>query len=290
MIYGIALLLLTGLCWVGIAVVISHAARRRLDINFIQFAASAIIALAAGGVMMFQTPAEQKIMLMIPVFAAGSCNYIMIKLMRKSMLTGSNSAVWGITQSALICPFLMGMLFFGVTPTLSRLTGIILILLGILFFSRAKPIRGRQTSWSWLFPALGAFTASGMAQCLANLPSYWTEFPMTSELRACLVQLGTIGMFVVSIPFERQRFQFTGTWRAILLLSSVQILSLFFFFYRGLNIVADHGGGSIGYPVAQGTCIALFQIYSVCVLKEQFKAITLAALVSLLLGIIIISL
>lgn len=43
MIAGIALLLLTGLCWVGIAVTVSMAAERRLDMGYIMFAAGLII-------------------------------------------------------------------------------------------------------------------------------------------------------------------------------------------------------------------------------------------------------
>ena len=47
MIHGTLLLVATGLCWVLIAVVISTAARRRLDLDFIQAGAALLTAAAA---------------------------------------------------------------------------------------------------------------------------------------------------------------------------------------------------------------------------------------------------
>ena len=192
------------------------------------------------------------------VFAAGCCNYRMLNLMRSSMKHGNG----GTVQSAMSCPFIMGMVWFGVAPTPYRLLGIALALCGILLFSCRKGKHGDSASGRWLIPTFAAFAASGMAQSFANLPSYWGEIGMSSELRACLVQFGTISLFALTVPFERRKLRPKGCWKAILLLSVVQILSLFFFFYRGLNIVAEQGGGSIGYPIAQGSCIAFFLLYN----------------------------
>ena len=265
MIYGVILLLLTGLCWIGIGVTVSRAAEERLDMNFIQFGASALIAAAAIGAILFQPPLTgtplQQLLICGAVLLAGMSNYLMLNLMRCAMVLGDNGAVWGITQSALLCPFVMGMLFFRVAPTWNRIIGLLLVLGGIFLFSRAVPVHGKR-SRKWLWPAFGAFAASGLAQCFANLPSYWGEIGMSSELRACLVQFGTISLFALTVPFERRKLRPKGCWKAILLLSVVQILALFFFFYRGLNIVAEQGGGSIGYPIAQGSCIAFFLLYN----------------------------
>ena len=271
MIYGVILLLLTGLCWIGIGVTVSRAAEERLDMNFIQFGASALIAAAAIGAILFQPPLTgtplQQLLICGAVLLAGMSNYLMLNLMRCAMVLGDNGAVWGITQSALLCPFVMGMLFFRVAPTWNRIIGLLLVLGGIFLFSRAVPVHGKR-SRKWLWPAFGAFAASGLAQCFANLPSYWEEIGMSSELRACLVQFGTISLFALTVPFERRKLRPKGCWKAILLLSVVQILSLFFFFYRGLNIVAEHGGGSIGYPIAQGSCIAFFLLYNRFIRRE----------------------
>ena len=163
-----------------------------------------------------------------------------------------------------------------------------LLLGGIFLFSRAVPLRGKR-SRKWLWPAFGAFAASGLAQCFANLPSYWGEIGMSSELRACLVQFGTVSLFALTAPFARRRIRPKGCWKAILLLSVVQILALFFFFYRGLNIVAEQGGGSIGYPIAQGSCIAFFLLYNCCVLRQESGGRILLALPALCGGILLMA-
>ena len=89
---GVVLLILTGFCWVGIAAVVDDAARKRLDMDFIQFGASAVIALAASGAILFRpsltgTLAE-KLLICGCVFAAGACNFLMLSLMRRAMAFG----------------------------------------------------------------------------------------------------------------------------------------------------------------------------------------------------------
>lgn len=109
----------------------------------------------------------------------------------------------GTVQSAMSCPFIMGMVWFGVAPTPYRLLGIALALCGILLSSCRKGKHGDSASGRWLIPTFAAFAASGMAQSFANLPSYWKECEMSSELRGCLVQLVTIAAFAAGLPFRR---------------------------------------------------------------------------------------
>ena len=292
MISGVVLLILTGVCWVGIAVVVEKAARERLDLDFIQFASSALIALAAGGAMLFHSPPGgawgMRVLICGSVFLAGCCNFLMLSLMRRAMRQGSEGAVWGIVQSAMIAPFLMGMVLFGVEPTPMRLTGIVLVLIGILLFSRKRRETGRAGSYVWLVPAFAAFAASGLAQCFANLPSYWRECAMSSEWRACLVQLGTMTAFWMALPFRRKKLRPEGTSSAVLLLAAVQILALFFFFYRGLNLVAEQGCGSIGYPVAQGSSIVGFLVFEMLVRKKEGSVLLFAAAAAVCCGILLL--
>ena len=292
MISGVVLLILTGVCWVGIAVVVEKAARERLDLDFIQFASSALIALAAGGAILFHSPPGgawgMRVLICGSVFLAGCCNFLMLSLMRRAMRQGSEGAVWGIVQSAMIAPFLMGMVLFGVEPTPMRLTGIVLVLIGILLFSRKRRETGRAGSYRWLVPAFAAFAASGLAQCFANLPSYWRECAMSSEWRACLVQLGTMTAFGMALPFRRKKLRPEGTWSAVLLLAAVQILALFFFFYHGLNLVAEQGCGSIGYPVAQGSSIVGFLVFEMLVRKKEGSVLLFAAAAAVCCGILLL--
>ena len=296
LISGICLLLLTGLCWVGIAIVVNDAAEHNRDLDRIQFCTSGLLAVIALLVLVFQIPPAENyrnvILISIPVFGAGIANFVMLSLMKRGMRSGSPGAVWGIVQSALICPFLMGILFFGVIPTMPRLIGILLIVAGIILFSRSKP-RRQSCGKFWLLPTCGSFLFSGIAQCLANLPSYLTSFTMSPILRALLVQSGTVSAFVAVFLFRRKKkapSDFRSIIKPVLFLTAVQTLSLFFLFYRGLDLTARAGAGSIGYPIAQGSCIVFFIIYEMLRYRKKHTVSVWLALILQCSGLLAISL
>ena len=135
---------------------VSQAARERLDMDFIQSAAAAIILGAAIGMMFlrnsFRVPVGGMWACYGALLAAGAGNFLMLSWMRHAMAIGNNGAVWGIVQSAMICPFVMGMVFFGVAPEWNRLSGLGLVLAGIFLLSRATPA-GTVSGRRWLLPA-----------------------------------------------------------------------------------------------------------------------------------------
>ena len=293
MIAGIALLLLTGLCWVGIAVTVSMAAERRLDMGYIMFAAGLIISavtipfiLCSPG--MTGSP-DRRMWAVLLVLLAGAFNYFMLEFMNRAMQIGSPGAVWGLIQSSLICPFLMGIICFSTEPTPGRLAGLALILAGIALFSRTRPGGGRPDSMKWLIPTFAAFAASGGAQSLANLPSYWSDLQMSSYLRCLLVQGGTVAVFAALVCVKPRPGCAKGTLVPVLLLAAMQVATLCFFFYNGLDMVAAAGAGSVGYPVAQGSCIAFFMLYEKFVRRRPMPLSAWGALVALIAGISLIS-
>ena len=296
LIAGICLLLLTGLCWVGIAIVVNDAAEHNRDLDRIQFCTSGSLAVIALLALAFRLPSAEHlrnlILISIPVFFAGIANFAMLSLMKQGMRTGSPGSVWGIVQSALICPFLMGILFFGVIPTMTRIVGILLIVAGIVLFSRSKP-RRQDCGKFWLLPTCGSFLFSGIAQCFANLPSYWSSFTMSPILRALLVQSGTVSAFVAVFLFrgkKKSQSDFRSIIKPVIFLTAVQALSLFFLFYRGLDLAARAGAGSIGYPIAQGSCIVFFIIYEMLRNRKKCAASVWLALILQCSGLLAISL
>lgn len=70
-------------------------------------------------------------------YCAGILNYAGLQAMGKGMQLGPNGAVWGIMQSALIVPFLGGILLFGQVLTVPRLAGILLLVTALFFFCRS---------------------------------------------------------------------------------------------------------------------------------------------------------
>lgn len=291
---ALILLLATGLCWVGVASTVSHAAEKNLDLGHIQFASALLIALVAGCLCIFQANTNwlspETWLIAFPVILAGSMNFIMLSWMKKGMRIGHAGAVWGITQSSMLCPFVMGVLFFNVQPTATRLIGIALILIGIALFSRTKPAGNNASGYRWLLPTLGAFAASGAAQCMANLPSYFQAVPLSSTARCFVIQLGTAGAFGVYRGITGKRAVTQRTLKPILLLSAMQVLSLCFFFYNGLNLAAAAGAGSIGYPVAQGSCIFFFMLYETLFLHRKTPLSAWFAALLLCSGIILVAL
>lgn len=261
---GIFFLLLTGLCWVCIGAVVSHAAEKNLNLNYILGASSLIVGSVAAVLCLGQQTPDcgilEKWPVILPVFLAGSMNCVMLLWMKTGMRLGHAGAVWGIVQSSLLCPFIMGVCVFDVQPTAPRICGLVLILCGIALFSRTKP-QNSFSGYRWLLPTLGAFAASGAAQCMANLPSYFQTLPLSSNTRCMLVQFGTVGAFCVFQKISGEKMETKGTLLPVLLLSATQLLTLCCFFYNGLNRVAEAGAGSIGYPVAQGSCIVFFMLY-----------------------------
>ena len=108
-----------------------------------------------------------------------------------------------------------------------------------------------------------------------------------------LVQGGTVSAFAAVFPFRRKkrsRSDLRSIVKPVLCLTAAQALSLFFFFYRGLDLTARAGAGSIGYPIAQGSCIVFFMIYEKWRTRKQYSASIWTALALQCAGLLAISL
>lgn len=297
MIFGIFLLIITGLCLSVIGAVISNAAHKQLDCNLIQGLAALICVLVCIAVIPFLPSQDNSFEMLskiyLIVFSAGVCNYLMLKLMNHAMVGGHNGAVWGITQSALIFPFAMGVISFDVKLTWFRLTGLFFILLAILFFSMAKS-RKTSSGFAWLKYTLGAFIFAGISQCFSNLPSYMHSVEIGNVRRTFFVQMGVLVAFVFNFCLDKKYLnkrngQIKSCFAPAVLLAGTNIISLFFFFYSGLNILAKLQAGSLGYPITMGSCIAIFFLYSCLILKEKTNRYSITAFISVIIGIVIIS-
>lgn len=290
---GILLLIAAGLSWVAIGAVVSRSAARGLNLNRIQAEAALACLLVSLAALPFLDGAAARLP-SIPVgmllALAGAANFVTFLLMNRAMRQGHNGVVWSVVQSALIWPFLMGMLFFGVSCTLPRVLGLALILTGI---GLAGLVRGGAGGGAgmrkWLGAALGAFTAAGISQCLANLPSYLGGAEFGSVGKAAALQLGTLAAFGAEAGCKAEARRGPVNWKPAAVLAGANIAAQYFFFYRGLDLVAQAGAGSIGYPVVLGSCIAGFSLYSAAVLRERVTAASAGSVVFCLAGIVILA-
>lgn len=62
----------------------------------------------------------------------GNFNIFGMLLLQTAMKRGNSGIAWALTQSALIGPFLFGMVFFGEKHSLLGITGLCLVLLGMI--------------------------------------------------------------------------------------------------------------------------------------------------------------
>lgn len=297
MILGIILLAVTGACWVIIGAVAGHAARRNLPVGTVQ-ACSAVLSVLISSAVLYCRPDPEcafsiRFWTMASIFGSGFFNYFVIQLMSRAMKTGPNGIVWATIQSALIFPFLVGVLCFGVALTIPRLGGLAAIVTALALFGLARDNRVQGSGWKWA--AVGSLLLAGINQNLSNLPSYFPEAAAVGSVsRSLAASLGTLTAFLIAdwrtLLARTAALKNPLMWRYIACLSGSGLVTGYLLMYRGLNLVAEAGAGAISYPVLVSSCIVSFTLYSIFVLKEKPKPLQLGGLGLALCGIVLISL
>ena len=197
--------------------------------------------------------------------------------MAEGMKYGPNGAVWGIMQSALIFPFIVGVLCFAQPLTYPSFAGIILLTVALVFFALAKNGESQVTDikQSWRFYALLSFTMIAIQQSLFTIPSYMEEGrEISSIVRALSSSSGTfLGVFITFAydgirNTEKWLESFTSLKKPLfyIYVFGLQFFSLIFAYtllYPGVDIMAENGAGSVSYPLMVGSCIVSFSLYTI---------------------------
>jgi uncharacterized membrane protein len=294
MLIGLMWTLATGLIWFGVGVVQSQAAQRQIDRRlFFGLYSASITALAWAtlpdyGVLRVGA-VPQLPSLAVVMLAAGVTSLLGTQLLQKALSSGHQAASWTIGQSAMVLPFLAGVFLFGEPLSTSRLAGMLCILVSLVAFglvqapgTAASKVSSDQR-WFWL--ALGAFLLIGVSQVFTLLPSHWANWADTARLRIPLVFSGGFILTVGPLLRNRRLLNRRTTLMALLLTAAVfpgQIL-----LYRAVDALSAVGMTALVYPVAVGTCILGFALYSAVVVREGLNG---AQVVGIVLGAIGISL
>ncbi len=319
--------MIVGASWCLVGIVLGRAPKDGLDTGIIQLL-GAFVSITASAVIAFcflppgGCPPGVILCTCGIYFAAGAFNYFGLQAMAEGMKYGPNGSVWGIMQSAMVFPFLAGILFFGVMLTVPRAMGILFLLAAIPLFSMArnsgkqlpekkngkekkKGGEGKEQTGnfrcSWRFWAFLSLALIAIQQNLATAPSYNPEAREVSPiLRAASSAAGTLLGFFLQTLFQRIRGEesfpvFLGKikesifrprlWVYVL---SMQFFSLIFAYtllYPGLDAMGKAGAGAVSYPLMVGSCIVSFTLYSSLVLKEKLSWTQMAALVFCLGGL-----
>ena len=290
---GILFMTITAFWWVVLGAVISNAAQKNLNLSFIQ-GGSAILIMLVTLPLYFFAGIDIPLPVLIALPVSGLCNYATFIFMNKAMQTGPNGLIWAMVQSAFVMPFLMGVLFFGVPCSVTRVIGLFLILAAMVMMGLVGNSKGSAGTgkMAWILFALTSYLLAGITQCSANLPSYILP-PGNSNLLNVLfrVGLGSSGFFFGYIfhgMINRKAYGWNGCMPSTLIMAVTTIASMLFTFF-GLDFLAQNNAGAIGYPIVVGVSIAVFMVYTAIKLKEKLSFSTLCSVLLCLAGIIVIS-
>ncbi|MBR2509932.1 MAG: hypothetical protein IKB71_09325 [Lentisphaeria bacterium] len=278
MFFGIFALILVGLSWTAVGVVMGLAPKKNTDPGLIQLC-GALVSITASLVIINCMP--DKILALSEicwVFAAyassGFLNSIMLVLMSRAMQRGPNGIIWTIIQSAMIFPFLMGIVIFGVEPKLIRFSGLLLILVSLAVFGIFKDNTVKDKKWKML--TFIAFAMTGVILSLAALPSYFAAGRNISPiLRTMFTASGVFsGSLLVILVSQREiniisNLKSRYLWIFVAVLQGFGLIFAYLFLYPGLDALAANGIGSASHPLLIGSCVAGFFIYSAFILREK---------------------
>ena len=307
--FGVIAMLIVGGSFCLVGLVMGDAPKRGIEPSLVQLF-GACFSILAGLVIMLVMNAvpvcSWKIWLPVCLTyaTAGTLNFMMLQIMSYAMQRGPNGIIWSIIQSALIFPFLGGVLFFGVLLTPFRAGGILTLLAALVLFGMAKDQKAgtkvNEKKRGWRGAAFLCLAICAVQQNLMTAPSYFEEArAVTSIARSLATAFGTFlaaliyNLLKMNAERAAQLWSNLGRWALWRYIIALQFFGLIFSYtllYPGMNVMADAGLGGICYPMMVGSCIVTFSLASVCLLKEAMTLLQAVALTLCITGLVLICL
>lgn len=267
---GICITLITGLLWCCIGIVYSRVVQKEHGFYLFLFLSGLIFSLTSWSGTT-PRPAGLRAVLavaavMIPAAAAGQAGFLSL---RSAMRRGSHGTSWSIAQSAMLCPFVAGMIFFGECVTWIRIAGMMLLLSSLILLGRSQCGSGAPDAQKGgAVSAFLAFGLLGLQQTLTLLPN---RLPGVTEAalswRIPLYSLFGLSWIVAVLRFREYRSA-AGILMPALLNGALTAAGQWCFF-RALDLLAPCGAAGIAYPLAVGSSIALFSLYTEWIRGER---------------------
>lgn len=303
--WGISSMVLVGMSWCLVGLVMGDAPKKGVDVAMVQFFGAIVSALASVLIVFFTGAGDDDISqkwLFITLglyFGSGFLNFFMLQLMSKAMQSGPNGIIWSIIQSAMVFPFIVGMIFFNTGSGVVKSIGVVLLVVALIGFGIAKDnTRRGNSNWRWL--ALLALLICAVQQNLATLPGYYPECRKAGSVFCTMATaVGTViasllfTLFTLSTEKKRQlknNFVSWHLWKYVIVLQGFGLFTSFLFFYPGVFIMGRNGLGMLCYPMMVGSCIVCFTLTSIFYLKEKIKPIQIAALILCICGLVCLAL
>lgn len=300
MLKGIISLVIVGMSWSLTGAVMGAAPKKKIDPASVQLTGTVISIICCSILLCFtgeqNVPSAALFWGGLSYFMSGVLNCIMLIIMSKAMQRGPNGIIWAIIQSAMIFPFLTGILFFGVKANFIRIMGMVLLLISLALSGLSRPNKTTGNG-RWKMLAFAAFIITGFVHNFANIPSYFESVQrITPYFRSLMGASGAfIAAFLLLIFQKKTKLFIENTKSKWLWIFSMglQFFSLIFaiyLFYPGMDTLARCGAGSLSYPLLVSSCLIGFFFYSLLVLKERNTPLQYASLACCLTGIVMICL
>lgn len=266
---GICITLVTGLLWCCIGIVYSRVVQKERGFYLFLFLSALCFSLTSWCGAMPRPAAVRAVLavaaVMIPAAVAGQFGFLSL---RSAMRHGSHGASWSIAQSAMLCPFAAGMIFFGERVTGIRIAGMMLLLSSLILLGRSQgggsAANGRS---GFSTPAFLAFGLIGLQQTLTLLPNRMPGVdPAALSWRIPLYSLCGLSWIAAVLRFREYRL--AGVLPAALLNGALTAAGQWCFF-RALDLLTPCGAAGIAYPLAVGSSIALFFLYTEWIRGER---------------------
>jgi len=270
---GLMLTLLTGMVWGGIGVVLSLAVRKRLNVLPFMAAANALASVGAWMFLVKWGPlldgrVEHPLSLVLLLSMAGIAATIGMLFLLKAMDAGA--AAWTVGQSAMVIPFLAGVLFWGEPLRMGGACGLAAILASLLAFAGARPSDtgdGATPNRRWLLQALLALVFLGAQQTLSSIPSSWEGWKDSAELRGPLI-LTAGALPLLFLVIRRRLWPERDAWWLAGLYAGLGIAGNLLLF-AAMDSLRTEGRLALVFPLALGTCIVLVALCDIVLWKRR---------------------
>ena len=304
--FGVIAMVITGSSWCLTGLVMGDAPKKGVSSALVQLA-GAVTSTVVGLLILLITRnfsgASPMVTFLIIAnyFILGVMNFFLMQLMSYAMQRGPNGVIWCIIQSAMLFPFLSGVIFFGIHLNIFRCLGIVLLLTALVLFGLSKDNSIKHAlPGSWKLPAFAGLAIAALQQCLATMPSYYPEAREVASITRALG--GSSGIAISAVLYTLKKMtpelkqqlidnlRTRVLWKYVLILQGFGLLFAYTLFYPGLDTMAANGLGGMCYPMLVGSCIVSFTLSSVFFLKEKVHLIQLIALICCISGLVCICL
>ena len=297
--FGIIALIMVSFSWVLVGVIAGKAPKLGYTMEAIYLTGSALSMIFAAAICMFSGIGKcEPIPLFwtaVAFFLTGAGCFVKGLIMSRIMQCGPNGIIWAIIQSAMLFPFVFGVVFYNVPMSAIRGFGMVFMLFALGMFALSKNNKSQGTG-SWQFWTFFSLVLGGLDQIVTSIPFYYPQTKgISSMFNIFWLMAGyfVIGIIVFCWKKELRTNLISSVKKASFWVQSLALLPLsglfvILFQFPGMRAMAENQLGAMSFPILVGSCVSLFTLYSAIILKEKFRLLDFIALVICVTGQIFI--